>query len=55
MIAALASSDGILFRRKPQQTPREFLATLPDVLREEGAPLTDRFEQLRYGAVDQSR
>lgn len=40
------------FRRKPQQTPREFLSTLPDALREEGVPLTNRFEQLRYGTPE---
>jgi len=38
-------------RRKPQQTPREFLAALPAPLREEGADITDRFERLRYGSL----
>ncbi len=36
-------------RRRRQQTPREFLATLSPELREEGAPITALFESLRYG------
>jgi hypothetical protein len=39
------------FRRRPTQTPREFLATLPEELRVEGRGLTARFEARRYGAV----
>ena len=36
-------------RRARQQTPREFLATLPTDLREAGVEITGKFEQLRYG------
>jgi len=36
------------YRRKRSQTPREFLATLPEDLRAEGRELTARFESLRY-------
>jgi len=35
-------------RRSRHQTPREFLATLPAELRDEGRELTLRFEALRY-------
>jgi len=36
--------------RRPHQTPREFLASLPPELRAEGGPVTMEFERLRYGA-----
>lgn len=37
------------YRRRPQQTPREFLRGLPPDLRLEGEPITDSFESVRYG------
>ncbi|MEM8885235.1 MAG: transglutaminaseTgpA domain-containing protein, partial [Planctomycetota bacterium] len=38
------------YRRRRHETPREFLATLPDELRTKGAEITARFEALRYGS-----
>jgi transglutaminase-like putative cysteine protease len=35
--------------RARQQTPREFLATLPPEMREVGGPITAEFERCRYG------
>ena len=36
-------------RRRANQTPREFLASLPEPLRDAGREITARFEALRYG------
>jgi transglutaminase-like putative cysteine protease len=38
-------------RRRASQTPREFLAGLPDAIRAEGGPITARFEAVRYGSL----
>ncbi len=38
-------------RRRRHQTPREFLATLPDQLRADGRAITAKFESLRYGSA----
>ncbi|MHC4448664.1 MAG: DUF4129 domain-containing protein, partial [Planctomycetota bacterium] len=35
-------------RRRANQTPREFLASLPEALRSDGREITARFESLRY-------
>jgi hypothetical protein len=38
-------------RRRPSQTPREFLAALPPQLAAEGAAITAEFERRRYGGA----
>jgi transglutaminase-like putative cysteine protease len=38
-------------RRRASQTPREFLAGLPEAVRSEGEAITARFEAVRYGSL----